>query len=207
MLSTSKKKMSSSSIPQFWFIIFIVIVGWSRYLPLTFPELFNFTPVLALFFVSGAFLQGHLSWIGPLLAVFVSDLFLNPNYGVNLLEPFTLISIGSYLGIFFIGKSLRNKLKPFSLLAGAVTSALLFHAITCGFAWFINPAYPKTLAGLWQAQFLGEPGYAPAYLFLRNSIVSTILFSSFFSFLYLKNKNNKIMFGNSSQAPKTQQSL
>ena len=70
------------------------------------------------------------------------------------------------------------------LLGGAVGSALLFHGLTCGFAWIANPAYMKTFSGFWQAQFLGEPGYAPAYLFLRNSIASTVLFSVLFSWVF-----------------------
>lgn len=35
--------------PQLWLVILIIAVGWSRYLPLSHPELFNFTPVIALF--------------------------------------------------------------------------------------------------------------------------------------------------------------
>ena len=124
---------------QLWFVILIVIVGWSRYLPLSHPELYNFTPVLALFFISGAYLRGHLSWIGPVLAVIASDLVLNPNYGMSLFEPFTLISIFAYLGIFFLGKSIRSSKKIFPIFAGALGSALLFHGITCGFALLINP--------------------------------------------------------------------
>ena len=96
MQSKSKKEAQPRTISQLWFVILIVTVGWSRYLPLSHPELYNFTPVLALFFISGTYLRGHLSWIGPVIAVIVSDLVLNPNYGMGLLEPFTLISIFAY---------------------------------------------------------------------------------------------------------------
>lgn len=190
-------KLSSGFIPQqkpkFWFILLIIAVGWSRYLPLSHPELFNFSPVLALFFVSGIFLKGHWSWIGPVCAVVLSDLTLNPFYGTNFLESFTLVSLLAYFGIFVIGKRIRRSPKMLPLLGGAVGSALLFHGLTCGFAWIANPAYMKTFSGFWQAQFLGEPGYAPAYLFLRNSIASTVLFSVLFSWVFTKSteKENK----------------
>ena len=184
------KNLSSSSTslrsPQLWSVILIIAVGWSRYLPLSYPELFNFTPVLALFFISGALLKGIWSWLGPITAVFVSDLLLNPSYGANLFETFTLVSIIAYLIIFALGKSVRKSPRILPLFTGAIASALLFHGLTCGFAWLVNPVYAKTVAGFWQAQFLGEPGYAPAYLFLRNSLISTLLFSAAFSWLFIK---------------------
>jgi hypothetical protein len=55
----------------------------------------------------------------------------------------------------------------------------------------MNPAYIKTIAGFWQAQFLGEPGYTPAYMFLRNSMISTALFTGLFSFTIQKIASNK----------------
>ena len=125
MQSKSKKEAQPQTISQLWFVILIVAVGWSRYLPLSHPELYNFTPVLALFFISGVYLRGHLSWIGPVVAVIASDLVLNPSYGVGLFEPFTLISIFAYLGIFFLGKSIRSSKKIFPIFAGALGSALI----------------------------------------------------------------------------------
>ena len=202
MQSNSKKEAQPQTISQLWFVILIITVGWSRYLPLSHPELFNFTPVLALFFISGAYLRGHLSWIVAVIAVIASDLALNPSYGEGLFEPFTLISIFAYLGIFFLGKSVRSSKKIVPLFVGALGSALLFHGITCGFAWLINPAYAKTISGFWQAQFLGEPGYAPAYLFLRNSIVSTILFSGVFSLIFIINKEKRFFLDKTAQPTK-----
>lgn len=202
MQSNSKKETQPQNLSQLWFVILIIAAGWSRYLPLSHPELFNFTPVLALFFISGAYVKGHLSWIGPVVAVIASDLVLNPSYGSGLFEPFTLISIFAYLGIFLLGKSIRSSKKIFPLFVGALGSALIFHGITCGFAWLMNPAYSKTVSGFWQAQFFGEPGYAPAYLFLRNSILSTLLFSGIFSWIFIKNKEKRFFIGKTVQPTK-----
>lgn len=192
MTTNLSSNSASLKSPQLWFVILIIAVGWSRYLPLSYPELFNFTPVLALFFISGAFLKGFWSWLGPITAVFVSDLLLNPSYGANLFETFSLVTIITYLIIFALGRWVRKSPRVLPLFAGAISSALLFHGLTCGFSWLINPAYAKTMAGFWQAQFLGEPGYAPAYLFLRNSLVSTLLFSAIFSWIFIKNGEKKL---------------
>jgi hypothetical protein len=62
-------------------------------------------------------------------------------------------------------------------------SALLFHLITCSFSWWVNPAYVKTVSGLVQAIILGEPGFPPSYLFLKNTVLGTLFFSSLFAYL------------------------
>ena len=118
MSKNSTQDYAPLKAPQLWFVILIIAVGWSRYLPLSHPELFNFSPVLALFFISGVFLKGHWSWIGPVSAVIVSDLILNPSYGANLFEIFTLISLAAYIGIFAIGKSMSKYPKTLPLLGG-----------------------------------------------------------------------------------------
>ena len=71
-----------------------------------------------------------------------------------------------------------------------MSAPVLFHVITCSLAWAVNPAYVKSLSGLIQAIFIGEPGYAPSYLFLRNSIFGTLFFSLSFRWAHgwLSNK-------------------
>ena len=183
MRNDENKNTTTSFSPQIWIFLLIILVGWSRYLPLANPELYNFTPTLALFLISGRFLKGHLAWIGPIISIIISDLILNPTYGVNLLEPFMIVTLFSYFAIYFLGKNVLRANSFISLSIGAISSALIFHFFTCGFSWIVNPAYAKSFFGFWQAQILGEPGYSPAYLFLRNSIISTMGFTSVFYLL------------------------
>ena len=157
----------------------LVIIGFSRYLPLDHSDFLNFSPTLAIFLIAGAYLRGIWSWFAPLCAVFVSDLFLNATYGMNWLEPYMIITCLSYLLILGMGKWIGPTQKLSYLAGGAICSALLFHIITCSFAWFVNPAYAKSVGGLFQAWTLGEPGFTPAYMFLKNSVLSTVLFSFF----------------------------
>ena len=165
--------------------IIILLIGFSRYLPLDFPFLYNFSPVIAVFWFCGGYFRGHFSWIAPVLAIIVSDLLLNPSYGNYLWEPFMIATLLSYSLIWFFGKKLDCKTNFKLWIFGAITSAILFHVVTCSFAWLTNPAYPKSLAGLIQAIIICEPGYAPSYLFLRNSILSTIFFSLALRWTYI----------------------
>jgi hypothetical protein len=107
---------------------------------------------------------------------------LNPNYGENMLEPFMLVTIGSYFLIFFFGKRLGNQYSISKVLGAGIASAIAFHIITCSFSWIANPTYMKSFYGWIQCLFIGEAGYAPSYLFLRNSVLSTALFSVLFAF-------------------------
>ena len=180
---------------QTWILLAaVLLIGFSRHIPLSYPSLYNFSPVLAIFLISGAFLKGKASWATPMVAVLVSDLLINPSYGASLLEPFSLITLLSYGIIFALGKKVIAKTGVIKFSFGyGLCSALVFHALTCGFAWWINPFYAKNAAGYIQALTLGEPGYAPAYLFLRNSIMSTIFFSVLFYWVasYDSNKSKR----------------
>jgi hypothetical protein len=113
-----------------------------------------------------------------------------------------LATLASYIAIWVLGRKLGNNKSACTWTAGAVGSAILFHVITCAFAWIINPAYMKNFSGLIQATVLGEPGYAPAYLFLRNSILSTVFFA--LCFRWIKNTVFSESFTLKASTPATQ---
>ena len=106
-----------------------------------------------------------------------TDLLLNPSYGAALIEPFMLATGFSYLLIFLLGKTLVKTKSLGLLVGGGIAGALVFHLVTCSFAWWSNPAYAKTFNGLIQANTVGQPGFPPAYLFLKNTVASSILFT------------------------------
>jgi len=177
-MPVTKSHAKSPYRAQLFFVGLILIIGISRHLPLSHPEWFNFSPVLSLFLISGAMLKGVWSWIAPILAVFVTDLVLNPSYGVSFLEPFMLATSFSYLLVFLLGKFLVKAKTLGILIGGGIVGALTFHIVTCSFAWWGNPAYAKSLIGLFQAITVGQPGFPPAYLFLKNTLISSIIFTT-----------------------------
>lgn len=159
----------------------ILAIGWSRHLPIENSALHNFSPVLALFFCGAIYLRGSIGWLIPAVAVIGSDLALNPTYGESLFAPFMLATYGSYGLAVLVGSYIAKRKSWSTLLGGVAGCSFLFYAITCTCAWLYNPAYPKSLLGLWQALTVGEPGYPPAYLFLRNSLLSDLLFTGTFA--------------------------
>ena len=178
----------------FWFGFILIAIGVSRYIPIDHSSLFNFSPTQAIFLVAGAFLRSKYAFIVPIVGVILTDLILNRNYGENLLEPFMLVTIGSYFLIFIFGKKLGNQYSISKILGAGIASAITFHIITCSFSWIANPAYMKSFSGWVQCLFVGEAGYAPSYLFLRNSVLSTALFSVLFAYTakYISNKQKSM---------------
>jgi len=187
-MSEINQQAKSAHHAQLRFVALVLVIGLSRHLPLSHPEWSNFSPVLALFLLSGAHLRGFWSWSTPLCAILVTDLIINPSYGVSLLEPFMLITVLSYLLVFLVGKKISGTRSLARLVGGGILGALLFHFLTCGFAWCINPAYAKSFNGLIQALTIGQPGFPPAYLFLRNTMVSTIIFTAVLGWIALRLK-------------------
>ena len=177
-----------------WFGLILITIGFSRYIPIDHPSLFNFSPTLAIFLVAGSFLRSKFAFIVPIVGVILTDLMLNRDYGDNLLEPFMLVTIGSYFLIFFFGKKLGNQYSISKIFGAGIASAITFHIITCSFSWIANPAYVKSFSGWIQSLFIGEAGYAPSYLFLRNSVLSTALFSVLFACAakYISNKQQSM---------------
>lgn len=174
--------------------IFILAIGWSRHLPLVNPALSNFSPVLAIFFCGAVYMRGTASWLVPALAVIGSDLVLNPNYGKNILEPFMLATYGGFALTIVIGSIVSRRRKWGNLLGGIFSCSIIFYLLTNTFAWLSNAAYSKTLSGLWQALTMGLPGFPPTYFFLRNSLLSdlvfTIIFVSGFEWVLSKTKED-----------------
>ncbi len=182
-MSTLAESIHSPRRKILFFFSLIVLVGLSRHLPLEFSQFHNFSPVLAIFLISGSHLKGSWSWMAPVTAVIASDLILSSNYDQALLEPFMLATLAAYALVFLLGKGIGSKSDFLIVSLGGLGSALLFHLVTCSFAWWMNPYYPKNPSGLLQAVTVGEPGFTPAYLFLRNSMLSTFFFTIVFAWI------------------------
>ncbi len=140
----------------------------------------NFAPIGALALCGAAFLPRRWAIALPLAAIFISDLVLNVWFGLALLDGGMLFRYAALGMVAWLGWSLRDRRSFATLLPASVAGSLLFYVLSNTSAWLMLPAYSKTLAGWVQANWLGLPGFPPAYLFLRNTLVSDLLFTSVF---------------------------
>jgi len=132
------------------------------------PHPANFSPIFAIALFGGTYLADRrLALIIPLLALFISDLFM------GFYSPVVMISV--YAGLILtgiLGLWLRNHKSVLNLLGTSIISGILFYLISNLGVW-VNPVsgYSKDLAGLIQCYVLALP-------FLKNTLASNLVYSA-----------------------------
>lgn len=130
----------------------------------------NFAPIAAMALFGGAYLNKKYALIVPLVAMFVSDIFL----GFHNTVPFVY---GSFLLTGIIGLWLKNRRTVKNVITASFTSSILFFIITNFGVWLSGNLYPKTFPGLIEC-------YIAAIPFFRNTIVGDLFYIGLFFFGY-----------------------
>ena len=140
----------------------IVVVAVSRFLP--HPP--NVVPLTAMALAGGVYLEKRFALLIPLLALFLSDVFL----GFHATMPFVY---GCFIATGLIGLWLQAHKKPFIILGGAIVSSVLFFAVTNFGVWLTGGGwnYPRTMNGLFECYVLAIP-------FFRNSLIGDIMYTA-----------------------------
>lgn len=163
-------------------LIFVLLVAF-RVLGSLFPEsLPNFQPLMAAFLCVGI---ATIGWRG-LAFVAAAWLLTYPLPALiegnsSFLRADALITVGvAAMACFALGRQLKNCAWP-AVLGGAIAAAVAFHLITNSVDWISSPLYPNNPHGLWQSLWTGPLGSPlPSWVFLKNSLVSNLLFTSMF---------------------------
>lgn len=153
--------------------LLLILIGVSfRFLPHT-P---NFTPIIALTLFSAAYLPRRAAFIVPLGAMIISDLFIG-SYSLNLM----LIVYGSLILILYSGFYLKKNDNWKRIGVSSILGSVVFFLITNFGVWALTPWYGKSFSGLMQCYSLALP-------FFKNTIASTLIYSSalFFSYKSVK---------------------
>jgi hypothetical protein len=149
----------------------------------------NFSPLASIFLCSGLFLPTKRASLLPAFGLAISDLLINAHFHAPLLDTRMIPGYFAFGVIFLAGVCLRHYhiRRPLFVLLAAAGSSLLFYLVTNTVDWYFDapiplsiPLYSKTFAGWLQALTVGHPGFPPTYLFLRNTLLSDLLFTSLF---------------------------
>lgn len=130
------------------------------------PHPANVAPIAAMALFGGVYLNRKSALVMPLIALFVSDIFL----GFHATMPFVY---GSFLLIGLVGLWLRKHKQAGFVIAGSLFSSLLFFLITNGGVWLIGDMYPHTVSGLIDCFVMAIP-------FFRNTIFGDLLYVGIF---------------------------
>lgn len=126
----------------------------------------NFAPISAMALFGGVYLNKRYALLIPLVALFISDLFL----GLHKTMPFVY---GSFFLTGAIGLWLRNNKNMKFILTGTLLSSVLFFVITNFGVWLVGGIYPKNATGLLECFTLAIP-------FFRNTILGDLFFTGVF---------------------------
>ena len=151
---------------QLVIILFIVVAAMFRLMP-HFP---NVTPITAMALFSGVYLTNKkLAFIIPILAMFISDLFLG-------FSSITLFVYAAFILVSYIGISSKKVSIKTILL-----SSIGFFIITNFGVWLFG--YPKTLNGLMECYTLAIP-------FFRNSLIGDFFYAGvmYYGFEFVSNR-------------------
>lgn len=173
-------------IPAFLLVLIAVLyrVVMGPFVQFESAWLSNFAPLAAIALCSAAYFPSRYKFAVPLLLLLISDIILNLHYGASLLSP---LIIGRYVALILIGVmgvALKDRASIKTMLPASLAGSLLLYLVANTFSWLSDPGYVKNFAGFIQAQTLGLPAYSstPTWMFLRNSMISDLIFTSLFVF-------------------------
>lgn len=130
----------------------------------------NFTPFIAMSLFAGSLIASPILALSlPVLAIFLSDLFLGLYPGVEWV--YLSYAVIGLLGYFMRQQKLASK--AFPVFVGSALSATLFFAISNVGVWLMAGLYPLTFAGLKLCFLMAIP-------FFPATLISTLAFSAVF---------------------------
>lgn len=155
-------------------VTFILFAALARIL----PHPYNFTPLGAIALFGAAYFSNK-KWalLVPLIALWISDLFLNNYVYAAFYDGFTFFTggfiylYGSMVLTVILGIILLKKLTVGRVLGGAIGASLLFFIISNFGVWLKSPLYPLTLEGFILC-------YTAAIPFFHNTLAGNIVYSA-----------------------------
>ncbi|MBW7959880.1 hypothetical protein H3C65_00075 [Patescibacteria group bacterium] len=168
-----KSKAKSRNWPSFLLIVLLAVIA--RLV----PHIPNFVPITGLALFSGAHFKNKISFLIPLAAMAISDIFL----GFHNTIPYVYLS---FIVIFFIGRLIK-KTSFLAVASASLISAVLFFLITNFGVWQAGSMYPKTVEGLLQCYLMGLP-------FFRNTVLGDLFYSFlfFYGFKFLPSATSEV---------------
>jgi hypothetical protein len=150
---------------------------WPGLLPL------NFSAAYAIAFCAGVYFPRRLAWWLPLGTLLLTNIVLNRfYYHAPVFDGYMVVTLLGYVALVAMGRMFSAKAAFIKLLLGGLLGALLFYLVTNTASWIYEQTqpYPKTLAGWIQALTIGTSGWPETWKFLRNTLLSSGLFTGLF---------------------------
>ncbi|MDG1296813.1 MAG: hypothetical protein P8P48_06710 [Saprospiraceae bacterium] len=168
---------------QIGFLTLIILVAaFSRMI----PHQYNFSPLAAIgLFGAAHFEKKWLAVLIPLLATWLSDVFINNMIYAQYFDGFTLFYGGfgwqyaSYILIALFGVAIyTKKVNILNVIGGALGASLIFFLLSNFGVFISNPIYSKDITGLLACYTAALP-FAQGTL-MGNVVYSSVLFGAYY---------------------------
>lgn len=129
------------------------------------PHPGNFTAIGAIALFSGLYLERKQAFWLPLIAMFVSDIF------IGFYSPYIMASV--YIGFamtVLMGQYLKNKIRLGNVALGAIAGSVIFFLLTNTAVWLFGTMYTHNLSGLLESYYMALP-------FWRNELLADLFYS------------------------------
>ena len=179
----SKRDMNKKINLQIGFLTLIILVAaFSRMM----PHPYNFSPLAAIgLFGAAHFEKKWLAVLIPLMATWLSDVFINNIIYAQYFDGFTLFYSGfawqysAYILIAIFGVAIYSKkVNIINVLGGALGASLIFFLLSNFGVFISNPIYTKDLTGLIACYTAALP-FAQGTL-MGNLVYSSVLFGAYY---------------------------
>jgi len=141
------------------------------------PHAWNFTPVVAMLLLAGAYMKAKQLWV-PIVALVASDFALNLWVYHSPGRPDQYFTWAAYLLVLALTLlALKGRVGVGRLAGTTVASSTLFFVVSNFGVWVAGGLYPQTWAGLETCYLLGLP-------FFRNALVGDLFYAGAFFGLY-----------------------
>jgi hypothetical protein len=153
--------------------VFVLLALAVRLLPgIGYMSTMGFSPLAAsLLFFGSRMPRKHFAV--PLALLVLGDIFITTVKYHQAIDPTQGLIWAWYLGAFFLGSLLKDRVKPVYVAGVALTSAVSFFVVSNFGVWLFTPLYPHTLAGLTAC-------YIAAIPFFERGLASDMVFSALF---------------------------
>lgn len=167
-------------------LLLIILVVLSRLV----PHMHNFSPLGAIsLFGAAYFVKKWQAFIVPIIAVWISDLFINNLIYSYMYPAFSIFyegffwQYGSYLLITLGGIIILKKINLSRIISASLFSSISFFIVTNFGFWISSPFYTKDFNGLITC-------YIAAIPFIKGTLIGDVVFTSvmFGSFYLLQQK-------------------
>ena len=160
-----------------YLLLFILVVAASRIwvnLSASLDPISSFSPIGAMALFGGAYFTRARAFIFPLLALWVSDVFLNKFvfYGEWIFfHTDFLWTYGAFALMVLVGKYFLKEKTVVNVFGSGLLAVIIHWVVTDLGVWMTGTLYPMTFSGWWTCMVMAIP-------FELNLLIGTLVYSA-----------------------------